>query len=394
MLVELSVVEQRYQAVLAVIRDGRPVSSVAENFGVSRQSLHSWLVRYEADGLAGLADRSHRPAGCPHQMPAAVEAQLLELRRQHPHWGARRLRHELARAGWEPVPSLSGIARALRRSGLIEPGARRRRSERFRRWERGTPNELWQLDVVGGVATVDGATFKAVTGIDDHSRFCVIAALMPRENARAVAAAFAAAMRAHGVPQQVLTDNGKVFTGRFHARPVEVLFDRICRENGIEHLLTAPRSPTTTGKIERFHRSLRAEFLTGRVFASQRAAQAELDAWVADYNTRRPHQALDMATPAQRFTPAPDAGPAPVPPPLSAPHRDGDGWVARKVTSNGVVCVAWQQFSVGRHRVGRQVDVHVTEDLLQVWDGDELIKTVVRTSRGEVRKKRAAGSGR
>jgi len=169
--------------------------------------------------------------------------------------------------------------------------------ERFKRWERGSANELWQLDVVGGVATVDGATFKAVTGVDDHSRFCVIATLMPRENARVVCAALVAAMRRHGIPGQVLTDNGKVFTGRFHQHPVEVLFDRICRENGVEHLLTAPRSPTTTGKIERFHRSLRAEFLTGRVFASQGAAQAELDAWVEHDNTRRPHQALEMATP-------------------------------------------------------------------------------------------------
>jgi transposase InsO family protein len=393
MLMERSVVEQRYQAVLAVIRDGWPVSSVAQHFGVSRQSVHAWLVRYEAQGLDGLADRSHRPVSCPHQMPAEVEVRLLEWRREHPGWGARRLAHELARAGVVPVPSLSGIARALRRSGLVEPG-RRRRAEKFKRWERGSANELWQLDVVGGVATVDGASFKAVTGIDDHSRFCVIAALMPRENARAVCAAFSAAMRIHGIPAQVLTDNGKVFTGRFHARPVEVLFDRVCRENGIDHLLTAPRSPTTTGKIERFHRSLRAEFLTGRVFASPAAAQRELDGWVREYNTRRPHQALEMATPAQRFTPAADGGPELVLPAPERAGRDGEGWVARKVTTNGVICVSWQQFSVGKHRAGRQVDVHVTADLLQVWDGDDLIKTVVRTTRGEVRKKRAAGGAR
>lgn len=90
---------------------------------------------------------------------------------------------------------------------------------------------------------------------------------------------------------QILTDNGKVFTGRFNHPPVEVLFDAICRENGIEHLLTQPRSPTTTGKIERLHRSMRAEFLAGaRPFASLKAAQVALDEWVADYNTRRPHQ--------------------------------------------------------------------------------------------------------
>jgi hypothetical protein len=118
---------------------------------------------------------------------------------------------------------------------------------------------------------------------------------------------------ADGVSQANLTDNGKVFTGRFNQPPAEVLFDRICRENGIQHLLTQPRSPTTTGKIERFHRAIRTEFRTDRAIASLAAAQAELDEWVNDYNTQRPHQALDMATPAQRFwreNPAVEGDPA------------------------------------------------------------------------------------
>ncbi len=152
------------------------------------------------------------------------------------------------------------------------------------------------MDMVGGFALADGSTAKALTGVDDHSRFCVSAALMPRERTRPFCDALAASMRAYGVPQQILTDNGKVFTGWFHHPPVEVLFDWICRENGVEHLLTAPRSPTTTGKIERFHRSLHAEFLTGQVFRSLRAAQTALDEWVGHYNTERPHQSLDRNT--------------------------------------------------------------------------------------------------
>lgn len=300
MLKELSIVEQRYQAVLAVIADGEPVRAVADGWGVSRQTVHTWLARYEAAGLDGLVDRSHRPASCPHRMAASVEAAVLELRRARPWWGPRRLRHELARrhpglVGEYGLASESAIYRLLVRAGLIEPTRRRRRAERFKRWERGQPMELWQLDVVGGFGLADGTSCKALTGLDDHSRFCVSARLMPREQTRAVCAGFAAALRAHGVPAQVLTDNGRVFTGRFHRPPVEVLFDRICRENGIEHLLTQPRSPTTTGKIERFHRSLRAEFDTRRLFASIEAAQAELDQWVAHYNNDRPHQALDLS---------------------------------------------------------------------------------------------------
>jgi transposase InsO family protein len=388
MLVELSVVEQRYQAVLAVIRDGVSIVQVAHRFGVSRQAVHRWLRWYEDQGLGGLVDRSHRPPRCSHQMAPAVEVWVLEARRRNPDWGPRRLVHEASRAGVEPVPSRSGIYRALRRAGLIDPQARRRRDRRFKRWERGGSMELWQLDVVGGVLLGDGKECKVLTGIDDHSRFVVCAGVMVRATSRAVCTHFAQAMRRHGVPQEVLTDNGKVITGRFGAKDTEVLFDRICRENGIDHLLTAPRRPTTTGKIERFHRTMRQEFLTGRVFGDLATAQDELDAWVASYNTQRPHSALDMATPADRFTVTDPDRPVETSALLDA--RSGDDWISRKITTNGVISVAWQEISCGKHRSGHRVDIHVQGPTLQIWDGDELIKTVLRQSDKEVRKKHAA----
>jgi transposase InsO family protein len=388
MLVELSVVEQRYQAVLAVIRDGVAVVEVARRFDVSRQAVHRWLRWYEDQGLPGLVDRSHRPPRCSHQMDPAVEVWVLEARRRNPDWGPRRLVHEAARSGMDPPPSRSGTYRALRRAGLIEPQGRRRRDRRFKRWERGGAMELWQMDVVGGVLLADGRECKVLTSLDDHSRFVVCAGLMLRATSRAVCAHFAQAMRRHGVPQEILTDNGKVFTGRFGLKDTEVLFDRICRENGIDHLLTAPRRPTTTGKIERFHRTLRQEFLTGRVFGDLDSAQAELDAWVGTYNTERPHSALGMATPASRFTPTP----AGLPPDDSAllAERTGEGWISRRVAANGIVSVSWQQISCGKHRAGRRVDISVLGPTLQIWDGEELVKTVLRTTQKEVRKKHAA----
>jgi len=388
MLVELSVVEQRYQAVLAVIRDGVPIVQVARRFDVSRQAVHRWLRWYEDQGLAGLADRSHRPPRCSHQMDPAVEVWVLEARRRNPEWGPRRLVHEAARVKIEPVPSRSGIYRALRRAGLIDPQARRRRDRRFRRWERGGAMELWQMDVVGGVLLGGGTECKVLTGIDDHSRFVVCAGLMMRATSRAVCSHFAEALRRHGVPQEILTDNGKVFTGRFGAKDTEVLFDRICRENGIDHLLTAPRRPQTTGKIERFHRTLRQEFLTGRVFTDLPAAQAELDAWIDSYNAERPHSALDMATPASRFTRAEPGRAAEVGALLG--ERAGDDWISRRVTTNGVISVAWQEVSCGKHRAGHRVDIHLQGPVMQIWDGEELLKTVLRTNDKEVRKKHAA----
>lgn len=152
--------------------------------------------------------------------------------------------------------------------------------------------ELWQMDVMGRVRLSDGTELSVVTGIDDHSRFCVIATLVRRATAKPVCEALAEALHSHGVPDAILMDNGKVFTGRFGLAKGPVLFDRICVDNGIRHLLTAPYSPTTTGKVERLHKTMRAEFFALHCFDTIEEAQAGLDAWVEHYNTERPHQGI------------------------------------------------------------------------------------------------------
>ena len=385
--------EQRYQAVLAVISDGETVKDVAARFGVSRKTVHDWLAKYEAGGLENLGDRSHRPRSCPHQIGADLEVAIAQLRAAHPSWGPRRIVYELGRAGWQPVPSESAVYRALVRLNLIDRSGRRRRDKKWKRWERGAPMELWQMDTVGGFVLADGTRAKALTGVDDHSRFCVSAHLMIRESSQRVCEGLALALRTYGVPEQILTDNGKVFTGRFNRPAVEVLFDRICRENGIGHLLTQPRSPTTTGKIERFHRALRTEFRTDRVFASLAVAQTELDEWVTDYNTNRPHQALDMAAPAVRFLREDSAAVTPLRA-TTGTGRPGDDrrdgiWVTRRATAVGVVCVNWQQVCLGVAAACRPVDVWVTDQVLQFYDGDTLLRTEKRTGHGEVRVKRS-----
>lgn len=285
MLVELGLVEQRYRAVCEVL-DGATVVDVARRNGVARQTVHDWLRAYAAHGMAGLVDRSSKPQSCPHQMSPLVEARIVELRRANPGWGPRTILHRLGREGLEPLPGRSSVHRALLRHGLISPGKRRRRRSDYKRWERGRAMELWQMDVVGRIHLADGTELSAVTGIDDHSRFCVCARLVARATARPVCDALAGAMRAHGVPDQILTDNGKVFTARFGRGPGPVLFDRICNDNGIRHLLTAPYSPTTTGKVERFHKTVRAEWLRENDYRHESIveAQASLDAWVEHYN--------------------------------------------------------------------------------------------------------------
>ena len=165
-----------------------------------------------------------------------------------------------------------------------------------------------------------------------------------------------------GVRGQILTDQGKVSPGRFNRPPVEVLFDRVCRGNGIEHLLTQPRSPTT-GKIERFHRALRTELRTDRVFKNLTTAQAELDEWAVDYNTDRPHRPWTWPP-----RPSGSCAPAPVTV-LRDPIRPGrpsedraDGtWLTRRASAVGVVRVNWQQACLGVAAAGHPIDVWVTD---------------------------------
>src|SRR5579864_4401628 len=180
----------------------------------------------------------------------------------------------------------------------------------------------------------------------------------------------------------------RVFTGKYAKPPVDVLFDRLCRENGIDHLLTLPASPTTTGKIERFHRTLRVEFDTRRAFTNLPVAQQALDEWVTYYNTERPHQALGDQAPQSRFHAA--ARPLTLPDPR--PDRSGEHWISRKVSTVGVVCVGYQHVSIGRNYAGSARDVLVTDGTLQFWVGNELLKTVARETQGEIRKKHADGT--
>jgi transposase InsO family protein len=389
----MSIVEQRYQAVMAVLA-GDPVVDVAAKVGVSRQSVHAWLRRYADEGLPGLQDRSHRPDGCAHQASPEVEALVCELRRHHPKWGSRRIAFELGRHGCPgEVPSRMTVYRILIRHGLMTPAKRRRGRKDYVRWERDRPMELWQMDIVGGIFLTDGTEAKVVTGVDDHSRFCVIASVVRRATGRAVCLAFVSAVQEFGVPEEVLTDNGKQFTARF-GNGGEVMFDRICRENGIVHRLTQPATPTTTGKVERFHQTLRRELLDDvAVWPDLDAAQAAIDAFRHEYNTDRPHQSLDMAFPANRFVPA-EPGVVPVKLPASltlpaeppapvvfsqSPVTDFSGAAVefdRVVPPSGNLQVAGKQFWLGPARSGMTVTFWADPDVIHLLIAGARIKTV------------------
>ena len=306
------------------------------------------------------------------------------------------------------VPSTRTVNRILVRHGLVVPRKRKRPRDSYLRWERPAAMQLWQIDIVAGVMLVDPVTgvlreAKVVTGVDDHSRFCVMAAVVERATGRAVCLALAAALARFGVPEEVLTDNGKQFTDRF-GKGGEVLFDKICRHNAITHRLTQPASPTTTGKIERFHLTLRRELLDDcGPFESLALAQAAVDGFVAQYNCDRPHQALDPnlpVAPAQRFAPIPDeqrdlltlwlpptlvpalkpaddgadsaqdAATAPV------PWAGGPVELDRVVPPSGNMALSGKQFWLGPHRSGQVVRFWAGIDLIHLLIGGTKVKTV------------------
>ena len=377
-LVDLSMVEQRYDSVRDVL-DGATVKDTAIRYGIDRRTLQRWLVRYANHGLAALADKSSKPDRCPHQIAPEIEARIVELRRSHPGWGPRTILNKLRRE-LETPPSRSAIYRCLVRHRLIQPKPRRRRRDDYKRWERSRSMELWQIDVMGNVKLTSGLALSVVTGVDDHSRFCVMAKVVARATARPVCDALIEALHTYGIPEQILTDNGKVFTGKLAHKPANVLFDRICLNNGIRHLLTAPYSPTTTGKVERFHRTLRKDFFAGRHFDTIDEMQTALDLWVIDYNNEREHQSLGDVPPIRRFELAR---------PVSLEVIDGDveveqeptptkKFVGRRVDHAGRISILKHRYHVGRHLAGEAVTIESADGLLHVTHNGAVVATHAR----------------
>lgn len=378
-LAVVSVSEQRLLAVREVLDAGASVTDVARRYGVDRRTVHRWLVRYANEGMAGLVDQSSKPDSCPHQIPPVVEALIVGMRRAHPGWGPRTILNQLRRQLVDP-PSRSAIYRCLVRHRLIDPKSRRRQRVEYKRWERSRAMELWQMDVMGGVRLSDGSQLSVVTGIDDHSRFCVVARLVPRATARPVCDALMEGLSRYGIPDQILTDNGKVFTGKLAHKPAVVLFDRICLNNGIRHILTAPYSPTTTGKVERLHKTLRKEFFSTQVFESIVEAQVGLDQWVAYYNQDRDHQGIGDVPPIRRFELAN---------PSTVEVVDGEmditeivdprpAPVVRRVDSAGRISILKHRYHVGRYLVGQPVTVESSDGLLHVSHNGVVVATHAR----------------
>src|SRR5712692_4482230 len=281
----------------AVVLEGRSPTELARSHKISRSWIYELLGRYRAGGYAALEPRSRRPRSCAHQTSAKVERAILRLRRDliaaGYDAGPHTIAHHLARRV-EHVPAVATIWRILRRAGLITPQPQKRPRSSFIRFQAALPNERWQGDTTHW-ALADGTDVEIFDLLDDHSRLALASDVFPTVKAADVVDVFGQAAGGYGLPASVLTDNGAVFSGA--SRGGTVLWESELGRLGIRVVHSTPYHPQTCGKVERFHQTVKRYLAKQTPARSIAHLQAQLDAFRAYYNQRRPHRALAGRTP-------------------------------------------------------------------------------------------------
>lgn len=320
-------------AAFEAVDDGTAnVSEVCRELGISRDTFYRLRSRYRVEGFRGLLPRSSRPRSSPNQTPAQVVAVIraarASLAEQGWDHGARSIQLRLARAG-EPVPSARTVHRILVREGLVEPAPAKRPRSSFRRFEHPAPNACWQLDGTWW-ALADGTAVCILRVTDDHSRMILATRAAPTENTEQAWALMETAMGRHGRPVMLLSDGGTAFTSRRTTGGISV-FEQRLRDLGINPVVSSPHHPQTCGKKERDWQPVK------RWLAAQPPArdipdlQHQLDCYDVLFNTDRPHQALNGATPTERYHTSTKATPPPGPLPAPTEIRE------RLVRASGAV---------------------------------------------------------
>jgi len=274
--------------------EGMGRSEVAQLMGVSTATVDNWSREYRQGGERGLC---RKPVQARHRkICEQVQEKIIELRKDNPDHGVRRIRDELRRKAGVEV-SAETVRSVVNEAGLGNPPPRsRRRAPAVRRFERKVPNALWQIDIF---------TFKLkrmypvylVGIIDDNSRYIVGWGLFRQQTAEAVMEVVRGAIGQWGAPREILSDNGRQFV----AWRGETRFQKVMKQQGIQHVRSAPHHPMTLGKIERFWQTIWREYLYDAVFASYADACQRIGHWMDFYNHQRPHQGIEGACPADRF---------------------------------------------------------------------------------------------
>jgi transposase InsO family protein len=300
--------------ITAVLVEGRSQSQVARDYGVSQSWISRLIKRYTLEGDAAFEPRSRRPHTSPKRLPQTTIDLIIELRHTlagkgldaGPHTIAWHLRHH-----HQLNVSPASISRHLHRAGLVQPAPAKRPKSSYLRFAAHQPNERWQADFTHW-RLAHGTHIEILCWLDDCSRYALSVTAHHRVTATIVVTEFTKTHTQHGIPYSTLTDNGMVFTTRFAGgKGGRNGYEAELHRLGVHQINSTPNHPTTCGKVERFHQTLK-RWLTEQPHATTIAElQTQLDAFTDEYNHRRPHRSLPhRATPAVVYTSRPKATPA------------------------------------------------------------------------------------
>lgn len=258
------------------MQEGANRRELCRRFGISPKAGYTLLKRFAIEGEKAFTERSRRPLHSPRQTVQALQSAVLELRRQHPAWGARKICRRLQDLGHTQVPAASTVTDLLRRHGLIVPADNDIQRE-WQRFEHELPNGLWQMDFKGYFETAEGRC-TPLTVLDDHSRFSLATLACSKTDGPTVQALLQGIFERYGLPARINSDNGSPWGSPSAPGSLSSLDVWMIRL-GLRSTHSAPYHPQTNGKIERFHRSLKAEVLRGRTFDSLAQAQEAMQRW-------------------------------------------------------------------------------------------------------------------
>jgi transposase InsO family protein len=294
-----STMELRSEFVHLASQPGANKSKLCRQFGITRKTAYKWLQR--EDNGEPLNDRSRRPHSHPNETPEEIEKLIIKTRKKFPAWGARKLHAWLVRKGFEQLPAPSTITKILGRHNLLND-AISEQNKHWIRFEHEAANNLWQADFKGYFSTTKERCYP-LTILDDHSRFSICLEACENEKRETVEAKFKQAFKRYGLPERFNFDNGSPWGNSRGGGGITKLAAWLILL-GIKVSYSRPHHPQTNGKDERFHRSLKTELLNHQIFYDLKMAQKRFNAWRKIYNEERPHEALGMAVPIERYQPS------------------------------------------------------------------------------------------
>jgi len=288
--------EERLRFVVAANRQEKTIKELCDEFGISRQTGHIWKKRYETEGAGGLTDRSRRPASSPQRTGSEKERAVIELRQKWPDWGAAKLARILSQQDPPVELPRRTVHRILERHGMI--AEQDRRQVALKRFARTAPNELWQMDFKGPQA--NQGPVGPLSILDDYSRYLLLLRHLGSTRMSGVQESLQKTFEIAGLPDSMLIDHGIPWWNSNSPWGLTELSVWIMRV-GVRLVYSGVCHPQTQGKVERMHGALQRAIRKRKANAED---QSWLDKFREEYNTVRPHEALDMATPSSLWRPS------------------------------------------------------------------------------------------